>query len=342
MPLGEAKAIELITRSIGRRNPEILKAIGDDAALYRDGLVVTTDAYLENVHFDRCYLELSAIGARAMCGTLSDIAAMCARPIGVFVSLMVPPEVNAQDLRGLYSGMDAVCSIYRTEIAGGDIVASDKLGLALAALGRARRPRLRSGARPGDWLYLTGNLALAETGRLALKYGFRPARYRHAIERHVCPLPRIFEAQRLARRINGLIDTSDGLSTDAGHIADESRVRIVIDYDALPVAPETIRLAGELRIELVQFIVSSGEDYELLFTSPHPALRVPPDAGGRPGTRDDARSVSPVALTRIGRVEQGRGVYLNVGGRRRRLHPSGYDHLAVRRSRHPRVRSARA
>jgi thiamine-monophosphate kinase len=327
MPLGEAKAIALITRSIGRRNPEILKAIGDDAALYRDGLVVTTDAYLEDVHFDRGYLELSAVGARAVCGTLSDIAAMCALPIGVFVSLMVPPQVKGNDLRELYRGMDAVCSMFRTEIDGGDIVASPKLGLALTALGRARQPRLRSDARPGDWVYLTGSLALAETGRLALKHGLNPTKYQRAIERHVCPLPRIAEAQKLARSISGLIDTSDGLSTDAGHIADESRVKITIDLDALPVDPETRRLAAELKLDLTQFLVSSGEDYELLFTSPHPTLRLSLAAGrGRP-TTNDQRLTTLVPLARIGRVEKGRGVYVILDGRLRRLRPSGYDHL---------------
>lgn len=303
---GEDRAIALIARIARRRNKEIIRSIGDDAALYRDGLVVTTDAYLEGVHFDRSYLDLSAVGARAVCGTLSDIAAMCAQPTGVFVSLMVPPGFSRRDLRELYQGMDAVCSLYATGIAGGDIIASPRLGLALTALGRTRTPRLRSGARPGDYVYMTGHLALAETGRLALKHGLNPARYRAAIERHVCPLPRIHEARRLAKHIRALIDTSDGLSTDAGHLATESKVRILIDYAALPVHDETRALAAELKLELAGFVVNSGEDYELLFTSPHPA----------------------VPATRIGRVEPGHGVYLVQGGKSRRLRPAGYDHLA--------------
>jgi len=316
--LGEAAAIELIARMVHHRNPEIRKAIGDDAALYRDGLVVTTDAYLEDVHFDRSYLDLSAVGARAMCGTLSDIAAMCARPIGVFVSLLVPAGVTRNELRKLYRGMDAVCSMFKTEIAGGDIVASPKLGLALTALGRTEHPALRSAARMGDWVYLTGDVALAETGRLALTHGLNPRNYAQAIERHACPIPRIKESLRLARHIHGLIDTSDGLSTDAGHIAIESRVRIVLDLDALPVSPETRRLAAELELDLTKFLISSGEDYELLFTSPDPALRLDRTA---------------VRLTRIGHVEAGRGVFLVSGRRRRRLKPSGYDHLGTGDSR---------
>jgi thiamine-monophosphate kinase len=315
MAFGETKAIELITRTAQRRNREIIKAIGDDAALYRDGLVVTTDAWLEGVHFDRSYLELSAVGARAVCGTLSDIAAMCARPIGVFVSLMIPPAFARRDLRELYQGMDAICSLFGTEIAGGDIIASPLLGLALTALGRTRTPRLRSAARPGDFVYLSGNLALAETGRLALKHGLGLRKYRRAIERHVCPIPRIKEALKLATRIHGLIDTSDGLSTDAGHLATESGVRIVIDRAALPVASETIALCRELRLNLDHFLVSSGEDYELLFTSAQSSF---------------VNRHSSLSL--IGRVERGSGVYLLDKGRLRRLRPTGYDHLSPKRA----------
>lgn len=314
MSLGEAKAIELIAHIARRRNREIVRGIGDDAALYRDGLVVTTDAYLEGVHFDRSYLDLSAVGARSVCGTLSDIAAMCARPIGVYVSLMVPPGVTRRNLRELYQGMDAVCSRFDTEIAGGDIIASRRLGLALTALGKTRTPRLRSAAHPGDTLYVTGDLALAETGRLALKHGLVFRKYRRAIERHVCPIPRIKEALRLASRISGLIDTSDGLSTDAGHLATESSVRIVIDRKALPVAAETVELCKELSLDLDRFLVSSGEDYELLFTSPQSTVRS-----------------SQFVVSRIGSVERGSGVWLLDKGKLRRVRPSGYDHLSPKR-----------
>jgi thiamine-monophosphate kinase len=309
----EAQAIALFRQVLKRRNPEIVRAIGDDAALYRDGLVVTTDAYLEDVHFDRSYLDLSAIGARAVCGTLSDIAAMCARPTGVFISLMLPTGTSRAELRELYSGIDAVCSQYKTEVAGGDIIAAPKLGLALTALGRARRARLRSGARAGDHVYVTGDLALAETGRLVLKNGLDARGYGPAIARHVLPWPRIREARRLARHIGGLIDTSDGLSTDAGHLATESRVKVIIDYAALPVTPSTVRLCASRGQAVEQFVLSSGEDYELLFTSRNPDL-----PGRILGTR----------LTRIGRVEAGRGVWLQRAGRCVRLRPTGYDHLA--------------
>jgi thiamine-monophosphate kinase len=312
--LTETAAIRLIAGIARRRNRDVLRAIGDDAALFRGGLVVTTDAYLEGVHFDRSYLELSAVGARAVCGTLSDIAALCGRPTGVFVALTVPGSFARRDFRELYQGMDAVCALFGAEIAGGDIIAGPRLSLALTALGRTRAPRLRSGARPGDFLYLTGGLALAETGRLALKHGLGPARFRTAIERHVCPLPRISEALELARFIHGLIDTSDGLATDAGHIARASRVRVVIESDRLPIAPETERLCQALELDAGRFACGSGEDYELLFTSPR-------------GDLETRRLESGLRVTRIGRIGQGEGVWLACGSRVSRLPALGYDHL---------------
>jgi len=312
--MGEARAIELIARIARRRSREIVKSIGDDAALFRDGLVVTTDAYLEDVHFDRSYLDLSAIGARAMCGTLSDIAAMCAKPTAVFVSLMAPKGFRGRDIRELYRGMDAICGLFGAEIAGGDIISAPQLGLALTALGRTRTPRLRSGARPGDDVYVTGHCALAETGRLALKNGLNPKKYGNAIDRHVCPIPRIREALKLVPAIHGLIDTSDGLSTDAGHIATESAVRLVIDAERLPIHDETRQLCAELKLDLAHFVASSGEDYELLFTSTNGGL-------------ETQNSKLGTAIMCIGRVEEGNGVWLLSGGKTRRLAPTGYDHL---------------
>lgn len=310
----ETEAIALIRRTTTRRCPEVLVSIGDDAALFRNGLVVTTDAYLETVHFDRSYLSLREVGARAVCATLSDIAALGGQPWAVLVALLLPKGFTRPELRELYSGMDAICEQFQTEIAGGDIIAAPGLGLVLTAIGKTRMPRLRSGAKPGDALYLTGYCALAETGRLALSNRLSRGRYRRAIERHSTPLPRIREAQQLAGKIHSLIDTSDGLSTDAYHLAVASRVKIVIDEESLPVHPGTEQLIQELKLDRRKFILGSGEDYELLFTAPA-------------GLRLTGLSVP---VTRIGRVEAGSGLWLECAGRRQRLLPAGYDHLRLR------------
>jgi thiamine-monophosphate kinase len=354
--LGESKVIEIIKKITGRRQPEVLVSIGDDASVLKDGTVITTDSYLENVHFNLSYMSFKDVGKRSACATLSDIAAMAAKPIGLFISLFVPSKMQDKDLIGLYQGMDEICRIFSVEIAGGDIVAGEKLGLSLTALGKTKRPILRSTAQPDDYLYITGNLALAETGRLILQSKatsdksqvnpfqqegsrrLQPAKHlaaqpkgcgyptlkispfgqikeskvQPAIQRHIAPIPRIFEAQKLAKYATSMIDTSDGLSTDAFHLATESEVKIKIFAEALPVANITKEITKVTNQPMPEFIYNSGEDYELLFT-----------------TRKELpfNRILKTPITKIGIVEKGRGVWIVEAGKERRLLPKGYDHL---------------
>lgn len=320
--LGESKVIEIIKKITGRRQPEVLVSIGDDASVLKDGTVITTDSYMENVHFDLAYMSFKDIGKRATCATLSDIAAMAAKPIGLFIALFVPPSMKEKELKSLYQGMDEICRIFAVEIAGGDIVAAEKLGLSLTALGKTKKPVLRSTARPGDYLYITGNIALAETGRLILntpllssphRWGRKKVGGEQAVQRHIAPIPRIFEAQKLAKYATSMIDTSDGLSTDAFHLATESKVKIKIFADTLPVANVTKEIAEISNQPMPEFIYNSGEDYELLFTT---KKELP------------FNQIFKTPITKIGIVQQGRGVWIVEDGKERRLLPKGYDHLS--------------
>ena len=327
--LGESKVIEIIKKITGRRQPEVLVSIGDDASVLKDGTVITTDSYLENVHFELAYMNFKDVGKRAACATLSDIAAMAAKPIGLFIALFVPPKMKEKDLISLYQGMDEICRIFAVEIAGGDIVAGEKLGLSLTALGKTKKAVLRSTARPGDYLYVTGNLALAETGRLALTlYAKRQmpnarilkrkalnvfcSAFQPAIQRHMAPIPRIYEAQKLAKYATSMIDTSDGLSTDAFHLATESKVKIKIFADALPVTPITKEIVKITKQSWQEFVYNSGEDYELLFTAKKEL---------------SFNRIFKTLITKIGIVEKGRGVWIVEAGKERRLLPKGYDHF---------------
>lgn len=327
--LGETKVIEIIKRITRRRHPEVLVSIGDDACVLKDGTVITTDSYLANVHFDLSYMSFKDVGKRLACATLSDIAAMAAEPISLLIALAVPPTIGEKDLKSLYQGIEQICQIFSVEIAGGDIIAGERLGLSLTALGKTKRPVLRSTARPGDYLYVTGNIALAETGRIILKFGMRNVRsgiriqsrknfqvlnfeVKQAIERHIAPIPRINEALKLAKYATAMIDTSDGLSTDAFHLATESKVKIEIFADALPIAGVTKAVAKISNQPLPEFIYNSGEDYELLFTTRKELL---------------FNRLFKTPVTKIGIVEKGRGVLIVEDGKPRRLLPLGYDHL---------------
>lgn len=310
---GENRFIETISRALGRPVRARL-GIGDDAAVLADGTVLTTDAYVEGIHFDRRYLSLADIGRRGTLAAVSDIVAMAARPDAVVVALGLSAGFSARDVRALYRGIGQACRPLGCEVVGGDIVRSDKLFLAVSATGRARRPRLRSLAAPGQGLYVTGKVAAAETGRIALDRGLPGRQFGAAIARHRAPFPRLAAMLRLRPGIAALTDTSDGLATDARHLADSSRVRIVIDRATLPVLPATEALFAGNEPGLTHFLLTSGEDHELLFTSP-----------GLPPGR-----AAGVTVTRIGTVEPGAGLHIRDDGRVSPVREHGYDHCANR------------
>lgn len=312
----EDSVIRLIQRTITRRG-KVRIGIGDDACVLPGGLVMTTDAYADRVHFNLDYMNWREVGARCACAAISDVVAMGADPDVVLVALGLQRSTTDRHLSDLYRGIDAVCGEMGCEVAGGDIIVTDRLCLALTATGRTRRPILRSGARPGDTLYVTGSLGAAEAGRLLLARGIRlrrrvPRWCAGLVERHVRPIPRLAVMRQLRSRMHALIDTSDGLGADARHLAETSRVRVVIDGAALPVASGTRRCCFEQGIDLTEFVLGAGEDYELLLAS---SARLP-------------ALVRNVKLTAIGHVERGRGLWLSLDGRVLPLSVRGYDHLS--------------
>jgi len=296
-------------KNIQRRCSEIRLGIGDDACLLKDGTILTTDSFLEGVHFDLKYFDYQTLGERIACATLSDIAAMAGKPILILAALYLPKEMTTKELLSLYQGIENICRRYNCEIGGGDIVSSKRLGITLSALGKTDKPVLRSGARPKDRVFVTGYLGLAETGRktMNIKSGYRNSR-----ARHLRPLPRIKEAWQLRTRLNSLIDTSDGLATDVNHLARESGVKIKIFWDKLPIHPETIKLCRKRHWAIERFVLSSGEDFELLFTT----------------QKEMPKTIQGLKISEIGICEKGRGVFLiKEGGKEYPCPPIGYDHL---------------
>jgi len=347
--LTEDGLIRIIQRTVKSRG-RVRLGIGDDAAVLKDGTVVTTDAYADGVHFNLSYMGLRQVGERCACGAISDVVAMGADPEAVFVSLALPqralcPAPRArrrakvlsveEQVRQLYSGIESVCMEMECEVAGGDIIAADQLLLALTVTGKTRAPKFRSAARPGDGLYVTGYLGSAEAGRMILTEEVRnqksqtrsqsPAIGRRITEsdwrlplvsRHLRPLPRLSVMRELRRLIHGLIDTSDGLATDARHLSEMSGVKVVLDGDALPILPATRRFCAKRGLDPLTFVLGAGEDYELLFTS---SLRMP-------------NNVKDVKVTRIGSVSKGGGLWISSAGKVLPVTVAGYDHLSTVRT----------
>ena len=294
-----------------KRRGKARVSIGDDACVLRDGTVVTTDAYAEGVHFDLGYMTLREVGTRCACAALSDIFAMAAEPDALLVALGVPAGMKSAGVRALYTGIEQACARLGGEVTGGDIIAADRLLLAITVTGHCRSPKLRSSARPGDRLYLSGWAGLAETGREVLRLGLSRRGYAAAVKRHIEPWPRAAVIGAIAPRVHALIDTSDGIATDARHLSEMSRVRVTIEPGRLPIHPETGDFCRRTGRDPTEFALVSGEDYELLLTGP----------GGLPD------SVKSVPLTPIGRIEKGSDTWLSSRGRTDRLRLRGYDHL---------------
>jgi thiamine-monophosphate kinase len=238
-----------------------------------EGLVLTQDALVENVHFRLDWLSWRDLGYRAAVVNLSDLAAAGATPELLLITLGLPADTDVQDVVELYEGLRET----RVPVVGGDTTAAERVLLSVTAVGRSDRVPGRSGARPGDLVVVTGPLGAAGAA-------FREHRY-------VRPPIRIDEGRRLAPVAHAMLDLSDGLAQDAGHVAARSGCRLVIDVESVP-------LADSATVEDLSF----GEDYELL-------AAVAPD---------DAQELGfPI----IGRCEPGAGVDF-VGAELR-----GYQHF---------------
>ena len=284
--------------------------IGDDCALLRpragEDLAVTTDLSVAGRHFQLGWHPADAVGHRTLARGLSDLAAMGARPLAAFLSLALPPELARAGRRGtakagswldgFLDGFLALAGEHKTPLAGGDLAQAPIAAADIVLIGAVPRGRalLRSGARAGDRIYVTGRLGGAAAGlellgELASRAGRGKARTRSPripgklagqLSAHLYPQPRIAQGLWLMRRglATAAIDLSDGLSTDLGHLCEESDVAAEVDAARLPVHAAATQAQA----------LHGGEDYELLFTAPQDA-RLP-------------RAIAGVAIPEIGRI----------------------------------------
>lgn len=313
---GEFDRLRAIFTSLGAAG----RGLGDDCALVRIGsrtLALSIDLSLEGVHFRTDWLSFREIGWRATAAALSDLAAEGAEPIGVLVSLAVPDNAspgnaspgNVPPVVQIMRGVGAAARSVGAAVLGGDLVRSPSYLVDVCVVGVARRPVRRIGARPGDEVWVTGRLGGAGLGLAAFRAGRRPAA---AVRRRfVHPEPRIAAGLWLARHgAHAMIDISDGLAADAGHVAAASGVRLEIALERIPRWPgATPRAAAQ-----------SGEEYELLVALPR--------RFGERAARAFRRATG-LPLTRIGRCTAGRGLLITDNGRPT-TPLSGFDHFPVR------------
>ena len=315
VPVSEKLLVASIRRAADR-GPRIPLGIGDDCAILGvpkgHEVMVTTDFSLEGMHFRREWHTPEVIGHRCLTRGLSDIAAMGGIPIAAFLSLAVPRHLAQAWVSRFLKGLLALAEVFHVRLAGGDTaespdgVLADIVVVGSAPKGKAIR---RSGARPGDGIYVTGELGSAAAA-LELLFSGRKLRAA-AFPYHFHPMPRIEVGRSLREKhlSSAMIDISDGLSTDLAHVCEESGVGAEIQAEAIPVA----KIGRPQRRVDLRFALHGGDDYELLFTTPR-------------GKYIPAR-IAGVKVTLIGQITRGKRVLLIKNGTRTRLAPQGWEHF---------------
>jgi thiamine-monophosphate kinase len=254
---------------------------GDDAAVVespRGMSVMTTDMLVEDVHFSRALTSARDLGAKSIAVNVSDIAAMAASPRYALVSLGLSDADDPAWVVELYGGMRSACDEYALSLVGGDLNRSPVTVISVTVVGEAALGRavLRSGARPGDRIVVTGSLGASAGGLLLARSGRTEATTdwgRALLEAHFRPVARVGEGQTLAQcGAHAMMDVSDGLLLDLSRLCAESAVGARLSLASVPVAPELSELADVVNADPLDLALSGGEDYELLATMAPEAL----------------------------------------------------------------------
>jgi thiamine-monophosphate kinase len=336
--VGEFELLARIRERLPAGGPRTHLGSGDDAAVTVPGGATATsvDALVDGVHFRRGLAGPAQIGHKALATALSDLAAMGAEAGEAYVALGIPPDLDEEECLELLDGMAALAGQTGTDLAGGDLTRSAQLFLAITVVGHAPAPNAfvtRAGAQPGDILVLTGEIGGAAAGLELLNsrdpeadFAFKGAmackRAKSAmealVERQLEPAPRLLAGQALARAgATAMIDLSDGLGADAGHLAQASGVKLEIDAAAVPLAPAAVAHSEATQRE-PWWLLGGGEDYELLASIAPARLERASEAVLNKGG---------VPLTKVGEIKPGAGVEIRPPGGGL-LKPGGFDQLA--------------
>lgn len=317
---GEFALIDRLRRLAPTSHDDLMTGIGDDAAVIggnasgQDFLLATTDMLVDTRHFRRDWSTPSQIGTKAVTCNVSDIAAMGGTPTFMFVSIALEKDTEVSWAQELYTGMAEACRQYGIVLAGGDTTSSETNTICITLLGRATASSLclRSHARPGDLLCVTGPLGGSAAGLKLLTMGVTPPDNIRA--KHVTPGCRLDVSSTIAPLAGAMIDISDGLAAEVNHICDRSGTGATIVADQIPLYPSVLDTAALAENDPLAFALSGGEDFELLFSID------PENLKKLAKKRVDATIVGKVTEKEFGRV------LILPDGKRTRL-SGGYTHF---------------
>ena len=319
----EFEFIEHLRRKFGRKDKRIITGIGDDAAVIsqnsRKDLVISADMLVEDIDFELRWTTARQLGHKALAISLSDMAAMGAKPLWSIVSVGIPQVLwEADFLKEFYDGWEELASKYKVKLAGGDISKTpDKIVIDSVVGGEVRKGRAvkRSGAKPGDLIYVSGQLGGAAAGLRSLKNNDPKAKYvDELIKRQLVPQPRCEIGKSLGdlQIATAMIDISDGLSSDLTHLCRESGVGATIYREKIPIDQNLRELNDPDQFELA---LNGGEDFELLFTVPR-QLR-----------KELRNKLEKLSVTEIGEITEGDKIELAGAAGTSELMPGGYKHF---------------
>jgi len=269
----ETRLLQKILRPEPGFNPAIVVPNGDDAAVFRIGdelIAVTTDGMVEGRHFSFNYYSPKQVGSKAIESSVSDIVAMGGRPQYVFISISLPSAASDSLVLGIYQGVYQAAARVDCSLLGGDITTgTSELVITVSAMGRISSPRhlcTRSAARPGDLVFVTGQLGGSAAGLDMIQKGI-PG-FEDLKRKHLEARCRVDVIEQIAPHANAMIDVSDGLSSEIHHICRMSKCGAVLDEERIPIS-ESVKLAAKAAgTNALKYAYGGGEDYELLYTIP--------------------------------------------------------------------------
>jgi thiamine-monophosphate kinase len=311
---GEFGLIKRISRKI--KDKTVANQIGDDTAVIKVGgktLLLTIDSLVEDDHFALRWSTPEQVGMKAMEANVSDIAANGGRPRYALISICLKEDTEVEFVDGLYKGIYSVADKYGFEVVGGNFTHGKQIVIDVALIGETKKPVLRSGAKAGDLICVTGDLGKSKAGLELFRHFGNGAKSFDAVKAHLEPKCRLKESMIIAQFASAMIDVSDGLAPEIGHICERSLVGAAIYREKIPVSKSTFFAAELVKKDAYDFALYGGEDYELVFTLPGKRMK-------------ELKKKFP-NFSVVGKIiPRKHGIYLLEGRQKKRL-GKGYDHF---------------